>query len=66
MCFPRVIDRPMPKKITPKRHVFIRSARSCNCSSVSPVSATSSLFTGWLLIRARSVVRTSKSFPGLI
>ena len=66
MCLPRVIDRPMPKKITPKRAFFIRSAKSCNCSSVSPVSATSSSFTGWPLMSARSVVRTSKSLPGRI
>ena len=33
MCLPRVIDRPMPKKITPKRARFIRSAKSCNCST---------------------------------
>ncbi len=28
MCLPRVIDRPMPKKSTPNRARFMRSARS--------------------------------------
>ena len=36
MCFPRVIDRPMPKNRTPNRARFIRSARSCSCSTVTP------------------------------
>ena len=66
MCFPRVIETPIPKKITPNRARFIRSTRSWSCSTVRPVSATLSSSTCCFLTRARRVVRTSKSLPGRI
>ena len=37
-CLPRVIVRPMPKKITPNLQAFIRSIRSCHTASSTPVS----------------------------
>src|SRR5437867_1035187 len=66
MCFPRVIETPIPKNSTPNRARFIRSARSCSWSSVSPVSTALASSTLCFLRRARSVVSTSKSLPGLI
>ncbi len=66
MCFPRVIETPIPKKITPNRARFIRPTMSCRRSKVRPVSATSASSTGCPLTSARSVVATSKSFPGRI
>ena len=66
MCLPRVIDRPMPKKMTPNFAFFIRSTRSLIVSSDSPISATRASSTGWPFISARRVVQSSKSFPGLM
>ena len=66
MCFPRVIESPMPKKSTPNRARFIRSTRSWSCSTVAPVSATRSAFTGRPFTSAMSVVTSSKSLPGCI
>ena len=55
MCLPRVIDRPMPKKMTPNLARFIRSTMSLIVSSDRPVSATRASSTGWSFISARSV-----------
>ena len=65
MCLPRVIDRPMPKKITPNLARFIRSAMSCSFSTDRPISATRSLSTGWFLMSARSVVDDLEVFARL-
>ena len=56
----------MPKNRTPNRARFIRSTRSCSCSTVTPVSATRSRFTGRPLTSAIRVVTSSKSLPGWI
>ncbi len=64
MCLPRVIDRPIPKKMTPNLQRFIRSARSCNCSTFNPVSSMSCRSTRCPFTMARSAVIASKSLLG--
>ena len=64
MCLPRVIDRPMPKKMQPNLARFMRSMRSSSGSRVRPVSAICSSPTCWPLTIARRIVISSKSLPG--
>ena len=66
MCLPRVIDRPMPKKMTPNLARFIRATMSLIVSRDRPISATRASSTGWSFISARIVVQSSKSLPGLM